>query len=64
MNSPVRVGLVFPRSGQRVFVQVPLNVVLPELAGRALFDAHSASMHEPGENEESSVSQNGHKPAA
>ncbi len=23
MNQPVRVGLVFPRSGQQVFVQVP-----------------------------------------
>ncbi len=26
MNQPVRVGLVFPRSGQQVFVYVPLHV--------------------------------------
>ena len=26
MSQPVRLGLVFPRSGQQLFIHVPLNV--------------------------------------
>ena len=42
MNQPVRVGLVFPRSGQQVFVYVPPHVAERVKAHHAESKLHAA----------------------
>ena len=41
MNEPVRVGIVFPRSGQHVFVQVPRTLAIS-------LDSRCAGLHTKG----------------
>lgn len=44
MSQPVRVGLVFPRSGQQVFVHVPLHKLEPVEAQPFDQKLHSADV--------------------
>jgi len=58
MNQPVRVGLVFPRSGQQVFVYVPIHVAERVNAHHSDHKLHAAESTPPTGASDQSTSGN------